>query len=151
MENLQWTEDLNVGCEQIDEQHKILVAMINVLINSLEGIIAKEFLLVSLTGLEDYARVHFETEELYMKKFSYPEIEEQKIEHRNFIIKVAEFKKRFEDDELKLHEIVDFLKNWLVNHVKTCDKKMEILFVKEEGPAKEDENATEVENSSEDN
>ncbi|MFC1746321.1 hypothetical protein ACFL35_20180 [Candidatus Riflebacteria bacterium] len=59
-----------------------------------------------------------------MQKYSYLEIELHKKEHLYFIDRVKEFQERFRERNLKLIEIVLFLKNWFFNHIKECDKKL---------------------------
>ena len=63
MEQITWTEEFSVGVVRIDEQHKQLIAMINRLIAEPQTTTRSETISDLLTGMTNYAQMHFATEE----------------------------------------------------------------------------------------
>ena len=128
---IEWDESLSMGINEIDAQHKHLVNLINQLNYSLEIGQAKDMVQTALSGMVDYTIIHFLTEENYFNKFGFENAEEHKKAHKTFIDKVEEFKKDVElqdtnFDESNVYiakEMVNFLKDWIINHIKVIDKK----------------------------
>jgi hemerythrin len=81
----------------------------------------------------DYAATHFETEEKYMRKFKFPGYEEHKSEHEKFTAQALDLQKRSREDGFILSlDILNFLKNWLAEHLIATDKKY-VDFFQEHG------------------
>lgn len=126
---INWTNDLSVHIQEIDEEHKMLVSMINKLHTALKTGQGKQVLAPILEEMTNYSVKHFHTEENYMRKFKYPQYEKHKKEHDNFIGKVMDFKKKFEKGELLLSiEVMRFLSTWLQSHIQGSDKAYSKFF-----------------------
>jgi hemerythrin-like metal-binding protein len=91
----------------------------------------------SINTLEDitndllsYALYHFETEENLMNKndYSSKQLEnsmEHIEQHRNFAHTVVEVKNNMKSGKpITKDELLNFLKNWLTNHILFTDKKL---------------------------
>ncbi len=62
--------------------------------------------------MEEYARIHFTSEEIVMKRYGFPRYQEHKKGHKEFIKKVEEFKRKQGLGELTLTFVVlNFFKN----------------------------------------
>lgn len=121
---LTWKNDYSVQVEQIDEQHKRLVNLINQLYDALLEGKGKNSLAPILDELVDYTQTHFTTEEVMMKKCSYPKLEEHKTEHDTFTKTVKEFYARFQSGQAAISvELMEFLTSWLNNHILNVDKQ----------------------------
>ncbi len=59
MEKIEWNEDLAVGDEMIDEQHKMLISKLNDLSNALEAHNEGALVLKTLDFLLKYTDFHF--------------------------------------------------------------------------------------------
>jgi len=126
---IQWDDSLKVHVGEIDAQHQKLVGMINDLGEAMRQGKGKDVLGKIIDGLIGYAGTHFGTEEKYFDQFGYPEGNSHRKEHSDFTRKVAEFKKEFDEGRLALSiEVMDFLSNWLKNHIKGVDKKYGPFF-----------------------
>ena len=80
-------------------------------------------------ALISYTATHFKTEEKYFDQFGYPETDSHKKEHAAFVKKVTDFKDGFEKGKLGLSvEILNFLSDWLKNHIKKTDMKYSQFF-----------------------
>lgn len=119
-----WTNELSVGVKEIDEQHKIFLNILNELCDILANAKPIPEIVDILRQLTAYANFHFATEEKYFDKFHYELAAEHKEEHKKLLARVMEFNKRFEiEGEAILPELLDFLEDWLVDHLSEQDKK----------------------------
>ena len=140
MNLIEWNSSVSMGIEEIDIQHKKLVDILNNFFNSMMNGKAYDVLETTFNELLDYGIYHFATEEKYFEKFNYEYAEEHIAEHKFFINKIKELKKSFDNGDIQREgsdkvltvELWDFLKKWLVNHIKVDDHKYSKLF-KENG------------------
>ncbi len=64
-------------------------------------------------------------------KYAYPESEQHKVEHSKFIKKLNSLKSNFNKGKITISlEILNFLKDWLLNHIKISDKKYSVHILK---------------------
>jgi hemerythrin len=125
-----WTDQYSVGVEEIDNQHKGLVKLINRLFDAMSDGNANNVLRVILNDLTKYVQVHFATEEKYFAAFKYPESEAHIEEHQQFVNEVVKFKSQFEAGNIVLSfALFKFLKGWLFNHIQGSDKKYSDCFI----------------------
>jgi len=90
---IQWESKYETGVEEIDNQHKKLVGMINELYSAIKSGEGKKVLDKILQELASYVDIHFGTEEKYMEEFNYPGYLSHKREHDNFTEKVLASRK----------------------------------------------------------
>lgn len=121
---IQWNDTFSVNVAEIDKQHQKLIAMINELHDAMRQGKSNDVLKPILNGLIEYTGVHFKTEENLFARYKYPEAENHKKAHADFVAKVMDFKTRFESSAVGLSiDVMTFLSNWLQNHIKGEDKK----------------------------
>ena len=121
---MEWSPRLETGIKTIDDQHKKLVAMVNDLYGAISSGGGKERLGRLLDELIDYTVYHFGTEEELFKKYEYPDGPAHKRIHEDLAGKVVQFRERFQKgEEMLSYDLMNFLKNWLVNHIGVTDKK----------------------------
>lgn len=126
MELVKWTDKFSVGIKEIDNQHRGLVIIINELFTYMSDGKAKDKLNEVFDHLTDYTRKHFSTEELMLYKYAYPDIDQHKSEHKKFIEKLENLKSDFSNNKITVSlEVLNFLKDWLINHIQKSDKKYE--------------------------
>ncbi len=77
----------------------------------------------TLAATVDYAGTHFADEENFMAKYKYPDLPAHKAEHNAFVQKVFELQSEYRAGKSTLtFATMDFLKNWLTNHILKVDK-----------------------------
>jgi methyl-accepting chemotaxis protein len=119
-----WSPEYAVGVPEIDDQHQRLFKMINDLNEAMALGRGKDVLDRILAGLVDYTARHFQTEEYYMEKANYPELESHREVHKRLTDKVHEMVDRYKTGEVGLGiELLDFLQDWLKKHILGTDKK----------------------------
>ncbi|MFQ3573331.1 MAG: bacteriohemerythrin [Thermodesulfovibrionales bacterium] len=123
-EFIQWSDVFSVNIRDIDEQHKQLFKLVNELFAAWKGNKPQEVVGKALDGLIQYTATHFKTEEEYFKKYNYPETSSH-IEIHNALVKQAlDLKQKFDAGKLDINmEVMNFLKNWLNNHILRVDKR----------------------------
>lgn len=128
---IKWDKSLLVGVKEIDEQHKHLVDLINQLNDSIKVGQAKDTVQTILKGMAEYTVTHFGFEEKYFDEFGFEGADEHKKQHKVFVDRVSSFQKdvesfnaSFEEGNLYVaKEVMEFLKDWFVNHIKVTDQK----------------------------
>ena len=124
---MEWTQDLSVGVNAIDEQHKELFSIANRIYDLLKNdlIPDKYDSIVAIIGeLQSYTRYHFKTEEDYMQRINYRRFLSQKAAHNEFLAKMdaIDLGKIDNSQNQYLIEILDFVLDWLASHIVKADK-----------------------------
>lgn len=124
-----WTPELSVGVKEFDDHHKVLFDIINKLSDAMStGKGSKEVVNI-LDELIDYTEWHFSAEEIIFDKYSYPKADEHKKIHSSMIDKA---KKLHSDAQLGKDvlstEVLDFLQDWIVDHIMGVDKQYEVYL-----------------------
>lgn len=124
-----WNESYSVGVEKINDQHKKLVEIINKLHEGMKSGQAKNVMEGILNELVDYTKNHFKTEEDLFNQYNYPQGVQHKVEHENLLIKVGDFVNKFvSGDAIISMELMDFLREWLINHIQGTDMQYKAFF-----------------------
>jgi hemerythrin len=121
---VEWTDNLSVGIQEIDEQHKVLINLINRLFN--ETIVNQASSKVTeqvLQELVEYTLVHFAVEESLFRIFDYPGIETHMAIHAGLKAQVIELQKKVREGQEVNTDLLMFLKKWLTNHILQEDQR----------------------------
>ena len=121
---LRWSESLSVGLDSIDSQHKTLIDLINELYKQMKSGATKDAIGEALGKLIDYTGSHFKYEEELFAQYKYPEQASHKELHHKMVSQVVDFQKQFKEEGKDISiELMEFLKEWLLNHIKKTDMK----------------------------
>jgi diguanylate cyclase (GGDEF)-like protein/hemerythrin-like metal-binding protein/PAS domain S-box-containing protein len=128
LEIFPWNENLATGIPQIDEQHKRLVHLLNMLASGLVYKADTLDLNNIFNELTEYAVYHFQTEESTWHHFLAGDTWEtaHKKSHESFVADVIKLKE--EENSRPLHDVLEdvlsFLTHWLAFHILESDKRM---------------------------
>lgn len=121
---LEWSDKYSVNIKEMDEQHKKLFNMVNELHDAMKGGRGKEALGGIFAGLIQYVGTHFAAEERLMNAHAYTGYIAHKAEHDKLTKKALELQKSFQEGTpVVTMEVMNFLKDWLQNHILGTDKK----------------------------
>lgn len=131
MELVKWDKSFSVNVLRFDEEHKNIILIINRLNAAIQKNNEREKVSDALNEMTSYARNHFKTEEDYMRRFGYPEYELHKEEHREFIKTTVGFCKSVMNGNGNIaFDLLEYLKQWLANHIQGTDKRYTECFNK---------------------
>jgi hemerythrin-like metal-binding protein len=119
---LTWTDALSTGYAEIDEQHRRLIALGNRLNEAVRSGQERQAAGGVFDELIDYTVNHFKFEEGLMDKHGYVAAEDHKGKHRQLVQDVLAHKARFEKGEALSSELMNFIRDWLVDHIMKTDK-----------------------------
>jgi len=119
---LKWEKGFELGIHQFDEHHKHLVALLNQTYDCVNAGASKEQLELIVDGLIEYTRYHFSAEEQWMDLVAYDGLLAHVAEHDKFSSMVEHFQTEFHNGDTHLStELLQFLGNWLVDHILVSD------------------------------
>lgn len=122
------------GIDFIDNEHTRLFELADETYNLLNDDITQDKtpeIIRLISELINYTRTHFSHEEEFQKSINYPYIKEHAAQHRQFedslaAIDLDALENNLEDQNETIENILEFLTNWLINHI----KKVDLLLVK---------------------
>lgn len=131
MKNITWDETLSVDIDEIDEDHRKLVDLFNILSHSVEQGDPTEYIDAVLEELISFTVWHFRHEERLMLLYRYENFEEHKAEHHDLIDSVRELQKTYhQENKLLTNEHIEYLSNWLTGHILGHDMKLGFYLMK---------------------
>jgi hemerythrin len=122
---IELTDKMSVGVAEIDAEHRSLADAVN----RFHAAVEREAKREELSGLLDALVVrtvsHFVCEERLFARTGYPNREAHVSEHEDLKKQILDVRDRFRqgDASLLTPEFARFLKNWLIQHIMTMDKK----------------------------
>ncbi len=127
---IQWKDEYLIGVPEIDLQHKKLFEIAD----SIYDLVKNQFvtdkydsILDLIAELKDYTVFHFEQEEKYMQSIGYKKFFTHKVEHDDFVEKINSYDLSVldEDQDKHLIDILDFVVDWIVQHILEKDKSIQ--------------------------
>ncbi|MDR2966215.1 MAG: bacteriohemerythrin [Treponema sp.] len=122
---ISWSDNYSVGSKVIDDQHKELIKLTNEFYEGCQvgGVIEKVSFFNTVQGAINYIKTHFATEEEILRKVEYPALDAHKKMHEEFIFKVVEQVRAFEqEDRPNPIDFIKFLMEWIMKHIANADK-----------------------------
>ncbi|MDH5188568.1 MAG: bacteriohemerythrin [Rhodospirillaceae bacterium] len=122
MTEFEWKDSYSVGVDELDDQHMVLIDMINYLhkVESEGGDLTEV-----MKSLSWYVRDHFALEETMMKNAGYPDMEEHIAGHREFEKWFKSVQSDMEtgksDTKIIAKSIGEHLIDWLKHHITEDD------------------------------
>lgn len=130
MTSYEWNNNLSVNIDEIDNQHKQLIAVLNAANQAYYKGKIEESIEKIISFLDDYVHKHFKYEEDLLLKYHYPAYTYHKELHDNFKKKIVDYKKRLKSDDhiFLLNDIINSILDWIINHIKGIDTKYSVYL-----------------------
>jgi hemerythrin len=118
MHAIEWSDDLSIGNDDIDDEHRHLVERLNDVFAAAGSAKVGD----SLDGLIDEVRTHFASEEAALEREGYPDLIAHRNDHARLVKRVVGIR-----NDLGAAGLSDdhqaSLKDWLVDHIKGGDRQ----------------------------
>ncbi|MBF0515115.1 MAG: bacteriohemerythrin [Desulfovibrionaceae bacterium] len=119
-----WREAYAVGLAAIDEDHKRLLAAASRVDTAIRRGEGHGEITRALVFLDAYAREHFKREERLFRQRRYPALAEHRRLHKLLIEEIAEKTDLARNQDVNMSpEFMSFLKEWVLDHILTEDRK----------------------------
>lgn len=132
-----WNRNFETGIASIDQQHKVLVEIVNRLARHFASNLSDSCCNGILDELLDYAEFHFEAEEqIWHYAFSdSQQTRDHSDDHQLFIANIRELYSRQVPQNEVLTQLLKYLTRWLAFHILDSDRKMALALQAFEGGA----------------
>ena len=134
MTKIQWTPDLSVGDESIDDDHQALFKLVAELDSSDRS---HDYINSIIDRLKRYTQGHFQREEQYMQQMGFPGMEEHLQEHALFVEWLETIRSmyaRFPQSPYVVGDAVNsYLQRWLRDHILEEDMRYRDYVVSKKG------------------
>lgn len=122
-----WRDAMSVGQQTIDDDHKVLFAIINEFEASPDFAHAEQ----AAKKLYKYTHEHFRREESLQQLMRYPDADVHRQEHARILAALTDLIKNHflqkdaaTDQAAAIPRLTDLMRRWIVDHVMTTDLKM---------------------------
>lgn len=131
---VEWKERHSVGNDELDDQHKGLISIINDLYTAIRDQTAQGELNEILDRLLEYTQSHFEREERLMEEHLYPDLASHRIIHDRMVQRTRELRRLALHNENDVAaKTMSFLKDWWIDHIIVMDSRYKPYMEGKEG------------------
>ena len=114
---------LTIGVQRFDDDHLLLVAIINQLHDAIKAGTGSQAIETTLLQLADFSSRHFKAEEELLKLHEYPGLTEHHQAHQVILKQLADIQANFDEHAATIQQnLMQFLLDWLITHTKSVDK-----------------------------
>jgi hemerythrin-like metal-binding protein len=132
VKSIVWDESLSVDGGEIDEDHRRLVDLFNILAHAVAEGGSTDYIEALLEELISCTIWHFRHEERLMVLYNYEGIQQHKDEHRDLIESVRELQQKFhKENRLLTSGDIEYLEEWLTAHIIGQDMKLGYFLMNE--------------------
>ena len=125
MKDIAWSKILSVGVDEIDDDHRRLIAIFNEFNRAATCGESADYLAATLTELINCTVWHFSHEERLMLKHRYPAMAGHQAAHRELIEAALEWQAGLALAGFAVAEgEIAFLDRWLTEHILTVDQHL---------------------------
>lgn len=122
MKDLTWSNTLSVQVPEIDEDHRRLVDLFNLLTHAVEDKDSEDYIAALLEELITCTVWHFRHEERLMLKYGYEGLGEHQQEHNELIDNIRALQEQRQQESVPISsEDIEYLEHWLTGHILGAD------------------------------
>jgi hemerythrin-like metal-binding protein len=120
---MNWDNKLDIGVDEMNEEHQGLLKCMNDLYDAWESKSPVANQKVLLDKLKDATIEHFSHEEAYMEKIGWEAVDVHRYIHKSLLETFTKHYQSFLDQRELTMEFFEFLRLWLAAHIQGIDKK----------------------------
>ncbi len=125
-----WQSQFETGIKSIDDQHRVLVSIIGDLERAIHEKTSTKIIDHLLSRIVTYIATHFSHEEKWLLFTKYPDAESHKVEHEILKQQIFDFHSKVQTKMPDIDKnLLEFLKNWINDHIMKSDKKYVDHFI----------------------
>ena len=122
---LEWRTEYSVGVAAVDDEHRELISLINVLYERMDARSSITEIESSLGDIYKAIAMHFALEERIMADAQYDELAQHKDDHEDLLDQLSELMDAFVQDPLEgSGRLEDELSAWFTHHFATHDARL---------------------------
>jgi hemerythrin-like metal-binding protein len=126
-----WDEGIGTGVGSMDTEHRLQVSLVNAIDELVRSGRDPETTTKTLGQLVEFTNVHFLSEELMMRLYSYPQHDSHKLEHARLIEHVGAIQTHLTAGQQGAAlGAVRELHDWLTKHIKSFDQAFALWCAK---------------------
>ena len=115
-----WSEEYSIGIKEIDEQHRGFFEAAHRLYDRILNCEGEKAVEQSVEFLKDYANRHFQAEEAFMARHAYPQLEQHKKLHAEFLEvldMLVDDLALFGPSQHLADRALEISQDWLIHHI----------------------------------
>jgi hemerythrin-like metal-binding protein len=121
---VQWDNKYATGIELIDNQHKELINLTNMLYQACLSGQGESAFKEAMGRMVEYVRVHFDSEQKLLERIGYPEYHAHKKQHDTMVRDILEAANDYKSGKLLVpNKFVRTLRDWILGHIAVEDKQ----------------------------
>ena len=124
MKDLSWDDSLSVQIDEIDEDHRRLVDLFNMLSHAVAENASSDYIQAVLDELITCTGWHFKHEERLMVKHAYDGLAEHRKEHQELVDSAVELQQKYQKEGVLSEDDIAFLEHWLTGHILGSDMEL---------------------------
>lgn len=122
---LKWQKRYDTHIEVLDQQRRKMFDMINRIEESYTNPDIQREISALLQTLVDYTKFHFNEEEKIMRQLNFKAYDDHRVLHADLIHQINTMLKAIKKSKnFSGHEVLSFLREWLINHILKQDRKI---------------------------
>jgi hemerythrin len=125
MKDLTWSGTLSVEVKEVDDDHRRLVDLFNLLNHAINEGSDPRYIGILLEELVNCTAWHFSHEERLMFMHAFENFEAHKAEHEELLAAARELQQQRQIEGMSIsNDDIEFLEHWLTAHILTTDMRM---------------------------
>jgi hemerythrin len=129
MAYFQWADDMAIDHGPIDQDHMVLVELVNQLHTATSQGLGCEVVGKVLEDLIRYTAEHLSKEEQLMQRAGFPHLEKHKLGHTKFIDDLRALQAKYEGGSITVAaQLSTVLRDWLSLHIRRSDKALMVFL-----------------------
>ena len=125
MSLIEWSDEFNLGIDEVDSEHRALVALINALHDAMSAGAGRADVIDGISQIHALVAAHFAREEAFMRELRYMAYAEHKEDHEVLLDDLGDMIERARcDGDYDDARLSADLQYWFSEHFRTHDARL---------------------------